>query len=244
MEEKSPNSVKIFIFLGILSLIIITAVFAYTKLNGTSINFSFLKLLPSKKAESVNYGYNFVIPDTNKVEEAPTESVKEPEVPQPQAEPVKEEILSEEQVTFALNTNAEESKIGNVVIPKIDVNSPVFSGANGTKLMDQGFWYYPSSYVPDKGEVILICHRRFFAQNDPRSCWDLNLLKSGDLIQINNTSGQPVRYLVSDVSVKDTQDVDIFSVSEDKILKIVSCSLPNGLPGGSVNRIVVTATQL
>ena len=245
MEEKTPNIVKIFIFLSLLSLVLITAVYAYTKLNGLNLSFSISNILPSSKTKSPDYGYNFAIPDTGETQES-SEKAPIEEIPSEPVEPapVEEVILSEEEVTFAVNSNATEAQIGNIVIPKISVNSPIFSGSNGTTLMDKGFWVYPSSFTPDKGEVILICHRRHFGQVDPRTCWNLHLLQKGDLIQINNAEGQPIRYLVTTVSVKDTQDVDIFSTSEAKILKIVSCSLPNGQPGGSVNRIVVSAEQL
>lgn len=111
-----------------------------------------------------------------------------------------------------------------IVIPKIGVNSPVLQGLGADDLLERGFWTYPGSYELGKGEVVMLCHRRFFGPYDPRSCWFLDKLANGDEI-IMKYSDVSLKYQVVGVSVFEGDDPLIYSISDsDDYIKIVTCT--------------------
>ncbi len=121
-----------------------------------------------------------------------------------------------------------------ITIPKISVDSPIVQGLGGEGLK-QGFWVYPSSQIGE-GEVILLCHRRYFGPNDPRSCWYIDQVSTGDEIFVNKGS-ETLKYSVVGTHSYPANDSTIYTVSEDNYIKIVTCHPL----GSSTERFVVLA---
>ncbi|MBN1915987.1 sortase [Candidatus Dojkabacteria bacterium] len=250
-NEEKDSTTKVIFILFILSFLIVSGLFLYTKARTTHI--SLISVFLKGENGRQKYGYNFLVPsmsEVKKVEEekqkSSTEDTSTAQDSQLNKEKIytRDDILSPEQQKFAFDTKVTTGVIGELIIPKINVRANVFGGSDGDSLMDQGFWMYPSSSTPGNGETIVLCHRRYFQQDDPRSCWNINLLEKGDLIQVNDPSGKPIRYSVRSVTIKNPNDVNIYETSKRNFIKIISCSLQSGVPGGSDNRIVVIALEL
>jgi LPXTG-site transpeptidase (sortase) family protein len=122
-----------------------------------------------------------------------------------------------------LNENVFPANI-SIYIPKIKVASPVLQGFNSEELLNQGFWISPTSHVLGKGEVVLLCHRRHFGPNDPRSCWYLDNLSQNDEI-ILRVDTKELKYSVVGINTFDAEDPLIYSLSkDDDLIKIVTCT--------------------
>jgi len=127
-----------------------------------------------------------------------------------------------------------------IIIPKIEVNSLVLQGKDSTKLLQQGFWIYPSSKALGEGEVLLLCQRRYFGKYDPRSCWFLDKLLRGDEIIVNIENYQ-LTYRVTGVNTFIENDPLIYAISEaDDYIKIIT-SAPLS---GNTHRLVVLAERV
>ncbi len=112
----------------------------------------------------------------------------------------------------------------SISIPKIKISSPVLQGLNANELLNQGFWVSPTSYKLGQGEVVLLCHRRHFGPNDPRSCWYLDNLQRGDDVIIN-VDGRSLLYKVVGINVFDGEDPLIYTLSPNEdLIKIVTCT--------------------
>jgi len=111
-----------------------------------------------------------------------------------------------------------------IIIPKIGINSAVLQGLGADDLLERGFWSYPGSNELGKGEVVMLCHRRFFGPYDPRSCWFLDKMTKGDEI-IMKYAGNDLRYEVVGVNVFDAEDPLIYSISDSEdYIKLVTCT--------------------
>lgn len=111
-----------------------------------------------------------------------------------------------------------------IIIPKIGVNSPVLQGLGADDLLERGFWTYPGSYTLGEGEVVMLCHRRYFGPYDPRSCWFLDKVAKGDEI-IMKYADVSLKYEIVGVNVFDANDPLIYSISDtDDYIKIVTCT--------------------
>ncbi len=253
MEEDKTNLEKILLLLFFVTTVVIGAAYLFS----IKSNIKFSSIIPninlSSGEKKKDLGYNFEIPEVSREEaqaEAGTQTTPTPSptaTPEPSVvanEGTKEEILTQEQKDFAFNYNVTEGQAGTILIPAIGVNSPVINGSDGDAILDKGFWHYPSSNMPGQGETIILCHRRFFGQQDPRTCWNLDFLKPGDFIQVNDNAGKPISYVVKSVNVKTPDDLNIYQLSKENYLKIISCSLENGRPGGSTHRVIVVAEKV
>jgi len=111
-----------------------------------------------------------------------------------------------------------------IVIPKIGINSPVMQGLGANDLLEKGFWTYPGSYELGKGEVVMLCHRRYFGPYDPRGCWFLDKVAKGDEI-IMKYADVSLSYEIVGVNVFEGDDPLIYSISDtDDYIKIVTCT--------------------
>lgn len=123
--------------------------------------------------------------------------------------------------------------ISRIVIDSININSPVIQGSDGDAALDQGMWLYPTSYA--KGEKILLCHRRYFGPNDPRSCWFIDRAKVGDVIRLESDNGQSYEYSIVAQAVREGDDMAIFNAADDDLVKIITCT-----PLGSSSHRLIT----
>ena len=139
--------------------------------------------------------------------------------------------------------DVEKSEPFHLIIPKLNVNSPIITGVDGEAAIHQGVWLYPNSYEDD-GEKILLGHRRYWGVDDPRSFWNLDQLVSGDTIKYVNAQGLVTTYAVKSVAVRNEGDLSVLKPSKENMIKVISCSTADGSAGSSEKRIVVIAEQI
>ncbi|MFQ5492808.1 MAG: sortase [Candidatus Dojkabacteria bacterium] len=202
-----------------------------------------------------DFDYNFAIKDRNTYNsdnvfavaasksDTDSPSVAGISFPTPKAkEGVRDVILTKKVIN---HTNAvvkagkkkiKASSIRRISIPSVNINSPIVQGQNGDAALDQGMWLYPSQYA--KGEKILLCHRRYFGTNDPRSCWFIDRANRGDIIKIIDKNGKVAKYKIKSQSVRKGNDLSIFKASSDDIIKIITCT-----PLGSSSHRLVTIAK-
>lgn len=151
---------------------------------------------------------------------------------------LRDAILTDAQLAGYGSTNETPQTELIVEIPKIQVVSPVFQGLGGDDLLDRGFWVYPTSKALGKGEIILLCHRRYFGPYDPRSCWNLDKVSAGDEIFVRGSLNTTLKYKVIATNVFEANDPLIYTTSDtDNYLKIVTCTPLYS----NANRLVVLA---
>lgn len=150
-------------------------------------------------------------------------------------------ILSDAQLAEAAAGGTEIPQVEMLLtIPKIDIKSSVFQGFGSESLLRKGFWIHPASGKIGKGEVIMLCHRRYFGPVDPRSCWNLDKLVKGDELTLQ-VGTSVLRYRVLGTSIYKGDDPSIYSTDNaGSYLKIVTC---HPLYSNS-ERFVVLAVQL
>lgn len=125
-------------------------------------------------------------------------------------------------------------------ISKLNLETEIIYGTDGEAAINQGAWFYPSSFE-DEGEKILLGHRRYWGADDPRSFWNLNQLKKGDEIKYYDDEGRELVYMVKAVGLRTGDDHSILRASKENVLKVISCSTADGSAGSSEKRIVVIA---
>lgn len=127
-----------------------------------------------------------------------------------------------------------------IIIPRINVNSPVWQGLGANDLLQKGFWVHPASSTLGQGEVIMLCHRRYFGPYDPRSCWFIDQMQKGDEIYLKYFDSS-LRYEVVGVNVFEGDDPLIYSINTtEDYIKLVTCTPLYS----NTNRIVVLARRV
>lgn len=169
------------------------------------------------------YDYNFQIPQQAFV--SPTdEAPAEPEVNSEGETDYKsypDAVLSQEELEQLENGEITMPDI-TITIAKVGIDSPVLQGNDSDALLKQGFWLAPISYTLGEGEVLLFCHRTYFEETDPRSCWNVDQLSQGDLIVVN-VEGENLNYRVVGSSVREINDELIYDLDPNKdLIKIVT----------------------
>lgn len=161
-----------------------------------------------------NYTYNFPVPDAiHNVDEEYSNLIG-----------FEDSILTDAQLV-GYGSGSDTPQISLFLsIPKINVKSPVLQGLGSDELLKQGFWVYPGSYPIGVGEMILLCHRRYFGPYDPRSCWNLDKMSINDEIFIRRGE-QQLTYKVVGVNEFTGDNPSIYNISSTKsYLKIVTCT--------------------
>lgn len=184
--------------------------------------------------ELINYNFKLPATDSSNVRALTTDQSTE-----------KGNQESEATVENKKPTQSQDLEISanSLVIPKLNINTKVIEGIDGEAAIHEGAWLYPSSYEDD-GEKILLGHRRFWGADDPRSFWNLDHLKAGDMIHYADAKGTIYSYEVKAVSVRNAGDHAILKASKENMIKVISCSTADGSAGSSEKRIVVIATQI
>ncbi|BCX14018.1 MAG: hypothetical protein KatS3mg085_550 [Candidatus Dojkabacteria bacterium] len=160
--------------------------------------------------------YNFEVPENNlPSEQNEFEDTSLQNLPD---EIVNDAIFAEQQ--FQAGTTQINMQIK---IPKIGVDAPVVQGFGASELLKIGFWVHPASYNLGQGEFVLLCHRRYFGPNHPKSCWYLDKLEIGDEISFD-LFGEKLTYNVVGTNVFDSNDPVIYTMSPyNDYVKIVTC---------------------
>lgn len=212
-----------------------------------ALNFGEVQALsPDRDVEIINqkYDYNFAVPEPKPVEEQveqPAENQEQKE--EPQQEAPKEEPVIVYNYNFPIPEISALPAMKSIQIPSIGYNSPVVISDNADTGIDHGAWYYPSNH-PMEGEAIFLCHRRYFKSSDPKSCWDLDKVKSNDYLYLNFGDGTQYTYKVRSISVATGEDISIYHSGDDSMLKLISCAKENGKIGSDSHRIVLIAEKV
>lgn len=159
----------------------------------------------------LTYNYNFRVP-------------RRDDTIDPSQFKIRDAILDDAIVaSYASNLGDPQSKI-RVQIPSIAVDSPIWQGLGAEELLEKGFWVYPSSSDSGTGEIALLCHRRYFGPNDPRTCWYLDKVAKEDPIYMMYED-TTLEYRVTDIKVFDANDPEIYNLSTTKdAIRIVTCT--------------------
>lgn len=133
-------------------------------------------------------------------------------------------ILTDAQLAEAAAGGAEIPQVEMLLtIPKVGIKSSVFQGFGSEALLKKGFWIHTASGQIGKGEVIMLCHRRYFGPVDPRSCWNLDKLVKGDELTLQ-VGSSVLRYRIVGTSIYRGDDPSIYSTDNaGSYLKIVTC---------------------
>ena len=130
--------------------------------------------------------------------------------------------------------NAKEPVIemGSIVIPKIDVDMPMYEGIRMTTL-DYGPGHWPGSALPGQvGNVVVAGHRT----SKHRVFRNVDQLVAGDEIIFNDDNGEHV-YLVSKVEIVGPDALWIVDPTPTATVTLFACHPP----GSTAQRIVVFA---
>jgi LPXTG-site transpeptidase (sortase) family protein len=197
---------------------------------------------PIVKLTNETLDYNFkLIPKTYNSQTVINQAVtysNDPTLKNQQNNGPKDELITNEvrELTKSVNNSKFAGDFINIQVPSLGINSAILQGSNGDLALDQGMWMYPTSYAG--GEKVLLCHRRFFGTNDPRSCWFLDRIKKEDIISLTDISGNVYNYKVIHQGVKPEDDLSIFLAGSDDLVKIITCT-----PLGSSSHRLVTIAQ-
>jgi LPXTG-site transpeptidase (sortase) family protein len=131
------------------------------------------------------------------------------------------------------------SNIDRIIISTLNINAPIIQGEDGDAALDIGFWLYPASSSFD-GEKIVFCHRRYWGKTHPHSCWYLDKVAKGDIIQIVDKDGSIKNYKIISSNQLINSDPGIISVSNQDLVKIITCA-PLGY---STHRLVVIGQRI
>jgi LPXTG-site transpeptidase (sortase) family protein len=148
-------------------------------------------------------------------------------------EQLKEELKKAPPV---LPDTANSADVTNIKIPSIGIDSPIVQGPDGDQALDNGMWLYPTSY--NKGEKILLCHRRYFGTTNPKTCWFMDRVKIGDKIEITDRNGKIYNYTIVAQAVREGSDLSIYRTANDDLIKVVTCT-----PLGSSSHRLVTIAK-
>lgn len=140
-------------------------------------------------------------------------------------------------------TRITEESNKNIVltISKLNIKSPVYITPESLPALKFGFWMHKSSYMYNQGEMVFLCSRRYFDNDDPRSCYYLNLLSINDQLTLE-FNGQKSTYSIINTQYINQDYSQIYdSISTDKnSLKIVT----TGQIDSGKGRLVITANRI
>jgi LPXTG-site transpeptidase (sortase) family protein len=167
---------------------------------------------------------------------------KKTQTPMQQFSPdFQDDILNDAQT--AVENSKGQNDLGklSIKIPKLKIESEINQGRDYEKLLKQGFWIYPASFEPGHGEFTILCMRRYFGKDDPKSCWYIDELTKNDEIIVNDNDVE-LKYKVVGVNEFKNDDLPLIYTepSQEDTIKIVAAHPLNG----NSKRIVVLAKRV
>lgn len=141
---------------------------------------------------------------------------------------------------FGYQRQSSESKEGYIVkIPKIELESPVYRD-NNINSLKFGMWMHKSSFNYNEGEMVFLCSRRYFSNNDPRSCYFMNNLNLEDEIYLK-VGTEDVKFIVTKLEYISDNYQDLYNniASNNKQLRIIT----TGTTDIGKGRLVITALK-
>lgn len=151
---------------------------------------------------------------------------------------IKEEIVPEAAKQEIKGIEIKQTNLVSIKIDSVSINSPIVQDADGDAALDRGMWLYPTSY--GHKELILLCHRRYFGTRDPRTCWFIDRVHIGDMVNITDNAGNVANYQIVSQSVREGTDLSVYRASDDDVIKIITCTPL----GSSTHRLVTIARRV
>jgi sortase A len=124
--------------------------------------------------------------------------------------------------------------VGSVSIPRLNLTSPIFSGATDA-VYNRGIGHWPGSALPgQRGNMVLGGHRTA----DPRPFYDIQRMAKGDVITVMR-GGRSHRYVVTRTMIVKPTSVWILNQTPDRTLTIFTCH-----PRGTTRQRYVVVARL
>jgi len=135
----------------------------------------------------------------------------------------------------------ESNKNMIITINKLAINSPAYITPESSLALKFGFWMHSSSYKLNEGEMVFLCTRRYFDNNDPRSCYFMNYMSVNDTFSIEYNK-EKFNYKVNAINyIKQDYQQIYENISSDKnSLKMVT----TGALDSGRGRLVITANRI
>lgn len=110
-----------------------------------------------------------------------------------------------------------------ITINSIDVEGKIYEGISATT-MDTGFWHFPVSHLPgQKGNTVIIGHRYAKLPPEKDTFFNLDKVKVGDRININQSESN-FTYIVTDTLVVEKNDISILQNFDDYRITLITCT--------------------
>ncbi|MCC7304374.1 class D sortase [bacterium] len=107
-------------------------------------------------------------------------------------------------------------------IPRLGIEGAIVEGKD-EKMLDQGFWHYPSaSPFSAKGNVVIIGHRFLKLPPHRDTFYHLNWVKSGDEITIKTSRGM-IRYRVREQRIVSVNDTYVLQQTLNAQITLITC---------------------
>jgi len=154
------------------------------------------------------------------------------------------EPLTKNQQTVFLSTVPVVSKTNRLIIPKIGVDSEIFSG--NASVLNKGTWHrFPDRGDPDSGGNFILAAHRYVAQWTPQRTvkqsvlYNIKQIIVGDTITID-WKGKRTVYIVTEIKSVKPNDSTIELITSTPQLTLYTCTLK----GVNDGREVVIAKKL
>lgn len=115
-----------------------------------------------------------------------------------------------------------EKQNTSIYIPSVNINGKVVDGEDATH-MNRGFWHFPLSAQPGKkGNTVIIAHR--FLHLPPRTdtFFQLDKVKVGDKVIVNQKEGS-FRYTITNIEIVKPNDRTVLLQTYDYRLTLITC---------------------
>jgi len=161
-------------------------------------------------------------------------------------------LLKNNQLASSTNNTSDEV-ITRITIPSINVDAPIEyvgltkDGAMDTpkKPMSVG-WFYPGTYPGENGSSVLAGHRSWKG-GVPAVFDNLDDIRKGDKIYIENNKGQTITFLVRETRIydKNANADDVFTSSSGVHLNLITCvGYWDSATNSSADRLIVYADMV
>ncbi len=124
---------------------------------------------------------------------------------------------------FVIQEKQLESLNTQIQIESIEVKGKVHEGVD-SNTMDLGFWHFPLSQYPGtKGNSVIIGHRYAKLPPDPDTFFNLDKVKVGDRILVEQDNNS-YTYIVTETKIVEKNDISILQNFGDYRITLVTCT--------------------
>jgi sortase A len=124
------------------------------------------------------------------------------------------------------NTNEAElapiPEVNTLVVPDIQVDTPIIEGQDISALSVDGVWRRPHTSTPDRGSnTVIVAHR--FSYSDPATFYHLDKVEQGHKFALYWNQQEYV-YEVFDISVVNPDQIEIEAPTDEPIVTLYTCT--------------------